>query len=173
MGNRYWIDQGAPNADFWAHEFSKHATCFSTFDPPCYGPQSPLHSEIVDFFSTAVAYYQIVPTWGWLATASIYPSNSTTYSLNQFQTALKAGFGATPYVGCSGPRWNETESGKGSLDNGRTVVSEMWYYFHVYGRVQGRQGVPVEASINGGSVSNCVKVDGALKYPERTMGSEV
>jgi ribonuclease T2 len=49
----------------------------------------------------------------------------------------------------------------------------MWYYFHVYGRVQGRQGVPVEASINGGSVSNCVKVDGALKYPERTMGSEV
>lgn len=29
--NTYWINQGASNADFWAHEFSKHATCYSTF----------------------------------------------------------------------------------------------------------------------------------------------
>lgn len=29
--NKYWINQGAPNSDFWGHEFSKHATCFSTF----------------------------------------------------------------------------------------------------------------------------------------------
>jgi ribonuclease T2 len=114
-----------------------------------------------------------VPTWGWLATASIYPSNTTSYSLSKFQTALKGGFGATPYVGCSGPKWNETESGKGSMDNGRTLVSEVWYYFHVYGRVQGRQGLPVEASVNGGSVSNCVKVEGGLRYLERSVGSVV
>lgn len=29
--NTYWINQGAPNSDFWGHEFSKHATCYSTF----------------------------------------------------------------------------------------------------------------------------------------------
>jgi len=29
---RYWINQGASNSEFWAHEFSKHATCFSTFE---------------------------------------------------------------------------------------------------------------------------------------------
>jgi len=33
--NKYWIAQGQPNQDFWGHEFSKHATCFSTFDVEC------------------------------------------------------------------------------------------------------------------------------------------
>jgi len=30
--NTFWINQGGSNAAFWQHEFSKHATCFSTFD---------------------------------------------------------------------------------------------------------------------------------------------
>ncbi|EPE31363.1 Ribonuclease Rh-like protein [Glarea lozoyensis ATCC 20868] len=171
--NKYWINQGAPNPDFWAHEFSKHATCFSTFDLPCYGPSAVPNAEIVDFFETAIAYYRILPTWGWLGAAGIYPSNSTTYSLGKLQGALKDGFGATPYIGCSGPRWNETALGKGSADNGRTVLSEVWYYMHVFGRVQGRQGVPVEAGANGGSVSSCVKVEGGVRYLERSVGSEV
>lgn len=33
---KYWINQYAPNWELWAHEFSKHATCFSTFDTECY-----------------------------------------------------------------------------------------------------------------------------------------
>jgi ribonuclease T2 len=53
------------------------------------------------------------------------------------------------------------------------VVSEVWYYYHVYGRAQARQGLPVNASIEGGSVSSCAKAKGALKYPVRTSGSEV
>ena len=93
-------------------------------------------------------------------------------SLADLQTALTKGFGALPYVGCSGPRYNATAQGKGSLDNGYTVVSEVWYYYHVYGRVQRAQGVPVNASINGGSVSSCATTKGALVYPERTVGSE-
>lgn len=32
--NKYWVNQGASNEGFWAHEFSKHATCYSTFDVP-------------------------------------------------------------------------------------------------------------------------------------------
>ncbi|KAG9235187.1 ribonuclease T2-like protein [Amylocarpus encephaloides] len=171
--NKYWVNQGAPNGDFWGHEFSKHATCFSTFDLPCYGPKYKEHSEVIDFFETTVAYHEILPTWGWLAAASIHPSNSTSYSLTQFQTALKSGFGAMPYIGCAGPRYNETEAGRGTMDNGRTVLSEAWYYYHVYGRVQGRQGLPVDASINGGGVSNCAKAEGVVRYPLRTVGSEV
>lgn len=77
-----------------------------------------------------------------------------------------------PYVGCSGPRFNATEAGKGSLDNGYTVLSEVWYYYHVYGRVQRNQPRPVGADINGGSVSSCAKTPGAVRYLERTKGSE-
>jgi ribonuclease T2 len=129
--NKYWINQGAPNHEFYEHEFSKHGTCFSTFDVPCYGPEYVEHEEVVQFFETAILYYRRLPTFGWLNAADITPSNTTTYSLGQFQNALTKGYGALPYIGCSGPRYNETAAGKGSLDNGRTQISETWYYFHV------------------------------------------
>ena len=118
-------------------------------------------------------YYQNLPTYGWLSAGSIRPSNSTKYSLTDLQGALTKGFGALPYIGCSGPRWNTTEQGKGSLDNGYTVLTEVWYYYHAYGRVQRAQGLPVNASINGGSVSSCAKASGAILYPQRSSGSDV
>jgi ribonuclease T2 len=71
-----------------------------------------------------------------------------------------------------GSRYNTTDAGKGSLDNGYTLLSEVWYYYHVYGRVQRNQGLPVSASINGGSVSSCSKTPGAIRYLERAAGSE-
>jgi hypothetical protein len=129
--NKYWINQGADNPSFWGHEFSKHATCFSTFDVPCYGPEYVEHQEVVEFFETAIQYYRRLPTWGWLSQAGIKPSNTTTYSIGQFQTALASSYGALPYIGCSGPRFNETAAGANSTDNGRTQISEVWYYFHV------------------------------------------
>lgn len=171
-GYRYWISQGSPNGDFWGHEFSKHGTCYSTFDLPCYGPQYKEHEEVIDFFETAVQYYQTLPTYRWLAEANIKPHNRTTVSLHRVQAALTDGFGALPYVGCSGPRYNATAAGQGSDDNGLTVLSEVWYYHHVLGRVQAGRAVPVDASINGGSVSNCAKTPGAVHYYERTRGSE-
>ena len=54
--------QNQDNPGFWGHEFSKHATCFSTFNVPCYGPLHREHEEVVDFFSTAIKYYQRFPT---------------------------------------------------------------------------------------------------------------
>jgi len=131
--NTYWINQGAPNYDFWGHEFSKHATCYSTFDVPCYGPQYVKHQEVVEFFETAIKYYKRLPTWSWLKEANITPSNSTTYTLAAIQGQLAKKYGATPYVGCSGPRYNTTEQGikENSTDTGRTVISEVWYYMHV------------------------------------------
>jgi ribonuclease T2 len=131
--NTYWINQGAPNSDFWGHEFSKHATCYSTFDVPCYGPNYVEHQEVVEFFETAIKYYKRLPTWSWLKEANITPSNSTTYSLADIQGQLTKKYGAVPYVGCSGPRYNTTEQGmkENSTDSGRTVISEVWYYMHV------------------------------------------
>lgn len=58
------------------------------------------------------------------------------------------------------------------MDNGYTQVSEVWYYNHVYGRVQRGQALPVNASVNGGSVSNCAKAAGALHYYMRAPGSD-
>jgi ribonuclease T2 len=147
--------------------------CFSSFDVECYGPQYRQHEEVVDFFETVVSYYKILPTWGWLTAKGIRPSNTTSYSLSDIQDALTVGFGALPYVGCTGTRYNATDAGKGSLDNGFTQLSETWYYYHVYGRPQRRQGLPVNSSVNGASVTNCAKVPGAIWYYQRAKGSEV
>jgi ribonuclease T2 len=72
-----------------------------------------------------------------------------------------------------GPRWNETSAGKGRADAGRAVLNEVWYYHHVYGRVQdGRGGKAVGADVNGGSVSSCAKAEDGVWYSERTRGAE-
>jgi ribonuclease T2 len=166
--NKYWVNQGASNDDFWAHEFSKHATCFSTFDVPCYGPGYVNHSELVDFYETAILYYSRLPTYGWLSAANIRPSNASTvsYSLSDLQNALVKGYGSLPYIGCSGPRYNSTVSG--STDNGFTVLSEVWYNFHAYGKPQNGVMVPINAT---GSVSSCAKTKGAIKYYQPSSGS--
>ncbi|ORY63220.1 ribonuclease T2-like protein [Pseudomassariella vexata] len=183
--NKYWVAQNQPNQDFWAHEFSKHATCYSTFDVECYGPQYVEHEEVVDFFETALLFYNELPTWKWLSAAGIEPinstssktksyknSNSSSLSLSQVQDALIKGFGKIPYIACAGPRYNATEAGAGSSDDGYTVLTEVWYYYHVLGKPQRGQGVTVDANSTGGSVSNCANTPGALKYYERTPGSE-
>lgn len=165
--NKYWISQGSPNPDFWAHEFSKHATCFSTFDIPCYGPKYTPHEDVVDFFETVVKYFMRLPTWSWLASSNILPSNSTSYTLADMESALRQQYLATPYLGCSGPRYNETTAGANSTDGGRTVLTEVWYYFHAFGRPQDGRSVPVERS---GS-SSCATSKGAIRYYERANGS--
>lgn len=124
---RFWVAQAQASPDFWGHEFSKHATCYSSFDVPCYGPAYVEHEEVVDFFETAITYFRGLPTHDWLAAAGIVPSNETTYSLVDVQAALTDAFGAVPYLGCSGPRFNETAAGQGSSDTGKTVLNEVWY----------------------------------------------
>lgn len=129
--DHYWINLAAPNVDLWAHEFSKHATCFSTFDVPCYGPQYQEHEEVIEYFETTIMYYERFPTWEWLQQAGITPSNTTTYTLDDIQGTLAQRSGGVPYIGCSGPRYNTTEAGANSTDSGRTEISEAWYYFWV------------------------------------------
>jgi ribonuclease T2 len=65
---KYWVSQGESNAGFWAHEFSKHATCTSTFDVACYGPGYKKNQDVVDFFLAVVRAFQQYPTYEFLAT---------------------------------------------------------------------------------------------------------
>ena len=178
---KYWVSQGSPSAGFWAHEFSKHATCYSTFDVPCYGPKYEQHEEVIDFFETAITYFRQLPTYDWLADAGIVPSNTTSYSLHDIQNALRIRFGATPYLGCSGPKY----SAPNSTDHGKTVLSEAWYYHNVsclpkqsfadqkqvLGRPQDGKSVVLDASV-AGSVSSCSNATGAIWYYERGAGSQ-
>ena len=82
----------------------------------------------------------------------IVPSNSTGYSLEQIQAALKSQTGALPYVGCS--------------HNG-TQLSEIWYYSHVYGTEQYGTYKPIDTTYNSTCTSN-----GTVWYYERTPASE-
>lgn len=121
----------------------------------------------MDFFETAIGYYKKYPTWEFLAKHNIQPSNSTGYGRAQLEDALAAETGVVPYVGCSGPRYNETQAGRAanSTDSGRTVLSEVWYYMHAYGRPQDFRYVPVNQT----SKSGCTNATGGVWYYEQTM----
>ncbi|KAJ4287170.1 hypothetical protein N0V90_012568 [Kalmusia sp. IMI 367209] len=167
--NNYWIAQNQDNPGFWGHEFSKHATCYSTFNVACYGPLYRKHEEVVDFFETAIKYYKRFPTFEWLKKVDITPSNATTYTYADIRDPLVEEHGGLPFIGCSGPRYNTTEAGKNSTDNGYTVLSEVWYYEYAYGRPQEMNTIPVNASAS--YFTNCAKAKGAIHYYERTNGS--
>jgi len=149
---KYWINQGAPNVDFWGHEFSKHATCTSTFDVACYGPGYQKHQDVVDFFEAVIRAFKMYPTFELLAASGIVPSNKTTYSLSQLQTALKAQTGAIPYLGCG--------------FNG-TVLQEVWYFHHVLGSEQFGHFKTLDSV----TPSTCSNTTG-IHYFERTATSE-
>jgi ribonuclease T2 len=81
----YWINQGQPNDYLWAHEvdpfemwqrfkinsldrqFSKHATCTSTFDIACYGPDYKQHQDVINYFDAVIRAFHYFPTYDMLA----------------------------------------------------------------------------------------------------------
>ncbi|KAG8219471.1 ribonuclease T2 [Butyriboletus roseoflavus] len=147
----FWINQGAPNDEFWAHEFSKHATCTSTFDVVCYEPGYKGHQEVVNFFETIMKVFQTYPTYNMLAAPGIIPSNKTTYTLARITNALYSQTGAIPYLGCS---------------NNGSVLDEVWYFHHVLGTEQYGHF----ETVNSTTPSTCNEDD--IWYYERALGSE-
>lgn len=147
----FWINQGAPNEDLWAHEYSIHATCTSAFDVACYDPGYKKHQEVVNFFETAVKVYQMYPTYDILAASGIVPSNKTTYTRAQITNAIYSQTGADPWLGC--------------LDNG-TVWKEIRYFHHVLGTEQFGHFKPLDSIIS----STCAET--GIWYYERTPTSE-
>jgi hypothetical protein len=56
---KYWVSQGSKDTAFWAHEYSKHGTCFSTFDTTCYQSFTK-YEDLIDFFDTVTkAWLQV------------------------------------------------------------------------------------------------------------------
>ncbi|KAF8632964.1 hypothetical protein AX15_001561 [Amanita polypyramis BW_CC] len=148
----YWISQGSPNTAFWAHEFSKHGTCTSTFNVACYGPGYIKHQDVVDFFDATVRAFRHYPTFDMLASYGILPSNKTSYTLAQFQSAILSQIGVIPYFGC--------------VSNG-TILSEVWYFNHVYGTEQYGTYKPINTT----TTSSCSETK-PIWYFERAIGSE-
>ncbi|WRT64480.1 uncharacterized protein IL334_001412 [Kwoniella shivajii] len=158
---KYWKSQNSPDWTFWQHEFSKHATCFSTYDvgyentPNCYGSiyENSTESSIIDFLNSVIKNQIQYPTFDWLSEKGILPSNITGYQLNEIQNALTVSSGAEPYLGCYGPT--------------KQILSEVWYYSHSLGRPQDGFLKP----INQTTKSNCNTTQ-PIWYYERTQGSE-
>ena len=139
-----------------------------TFDLPCYGPEYVEHEDVIDFWQTAISYYERLPTAKFLAAAGIVPSNTTSYTLSDIQAALTKQWGAVPYLGCSGSRFNSTKAGNGTSDNGRIVLDEVWYYMHILGKAQNMIYTPVNATAPD---TTCATSDGAVWYYEMTPSS--
>lgn len=170
--NKFWVGQFDRNWEFWGHEYSKHATCYSTFQTECWGPKAAKYADLFEFFETVIYYFRQLPTWRWLGDAGIHPSNTTSYTLSDIQGVLTKEFGYLPFLGCQGPRYNETAAGKGSLDSGRTQLSEVWYYHNVYGSPQKLDAKRLPATAAGNFLTTCAKADKAVWYYERAKGSE-
>ncbi|KAG2044491.1 ribonuclease T2 [Suillus americanus] len=148
----FWINQGAPNDELWAREFSKHGTCTSTFDVACYEPGYREHQEVVNFFETVVKVFQMYPTYDMLAAAGVLPSNTTTYTRAQIANVLYSQTGADPWLGCS--------------DANGSVLEEIWYFHHVLGTEQYGHFKTLDSI----TPSTCAET--GIWYYERTPKSE-
>ncbi|KAK6336104.1 ribonuclease T2-like [Orbilia brochopaga] len=141
---KYWKSNDGKDDSFWQHEWNKHGTCMSTFEPKCYTDYQE-GQEIADFMDKAVEIFKTVDTYKILSAAGITPSTSKTYTLDDLQAAAKKVHGQEVVFNCK---------------NG--VISEVWYHYNVYGSAQSGKYVPAPVV---GSPSTCPKT--GIKYPPK------
>ncbi|OXV07972.1 hypothetical protein Egran_04264 [Elaphomyces granulatus] len=122
----YWKDNRGNDPDLWAHEWNKHGTCISTLRTRCYVNYTS-QQEVVDYFNKTVEIFQKLPSFEFLSRAGIVPSYEVTYSLDDILSALGAAHGADVTVRCQ--NWS---------------LNEIWYHFHVSGRLQNGRFVPAD-----------------------------
>ena len=126
----YWKDQGGDDESFWEHEWGKHGTCISTFNPPCYVDYTP-QEEVRDFFQKTVDLFKTLDSYTFLAIAGIVPSTTQTYSSAQVEKALGAfRGGVNASIECGGAANNE--------------LQQIYYHFHVAGSAQDGIYVPTQ-----------------------------
>ncbi|OCF39256.1 hypothetical protein I317_06925 [Kwoniella heveanensis CBS 569] len=160
--NKYWKNLNQPDWVLWQHEYSKHATCFTTFDtgydgrPDCYGSlyANSTEAALIDYYEAAIKGFVQYPTYEWLEAEGVVPSNETSYDIAGIQKILEERSGAAPYVGCSGPN--------------KDILTEVWYNTHSLGRPQSGFLKPVDAI---GRTTNCNTASGVWYYT-RSEGSE-
>ncbi|KAJ6502673.1 ribonuclease [Mycena vulgaris] len=136
----YWKDINGADETFWEHEWSKHGTCMSTLDVKCLPSGSAKGAEAVIYLNTVVRLFKALPTYEWLADAGITPSSTTTHTLASLTAALKAGFGFTPALDCTG-----------------TALNQVSYYYHLKGSVIDGTFVAIDAPKAGSCASTGIK----------------
>ncbi|KAK3177225.1 hypothetical protein OEA41_008554 [Lepraria neglecta] len=123
----YWKDDGGNDESFWEHEWGKHGTCISTFDPNCYVDYTP-QEEVVDFFQKTIDLFKTLDTYAFLAIAGIVPSTTKGYTSAQIEHALGAfRRGVNASIQCTGNQLNQ-----------------VYYHFHVAGSAQDGIYVPTQ-----------------------------
>ncbi|EER30253.1 hypothetical protein CTRG_06037 [Candida tropicalis MYA-3404] len=148
--SKYWKDINGDDHQFWAHEWNKHGTCFSTIKPSCYS-NFKTNENIYDFIKVLYNLWSSVPTYNWLESAGITPSNTATYTSSQIQNALKGKFGKNVYFKC----------------DSNNAINEVWYYYNVKGSLLGESFVPIDAV----SSTNCPNT--GIKFPPKgSSGSQ-
>lgn len=127
--NTYWKNEGGDDDDLWTHEFNKHATCMSTLKPACFNQADYVENYVaVEFVKQVTMMFSNLPSYKWLADAGIVPSNNVTYAKKDIANALNSKFGAEVYFDCD--------------KNG--AIDEIWYYYHVQGRVVNGTYYPID-----------------------------
>ena len=94
----YWKDDGGNDESFWEHEWGKHGTCVSTFDPSCYVDYIPTQ-EVVDYFQKTLQLFSVLDTYTFLKDAGIVPSYTKTYTYAEIRKALVQGRGVNATIG--------------------------------------------------------------------------
>ena len=79
----------SPRLTVFKHEWATHGTCYSTLQPSCLPEDSPRGAEAVLFFRRVVELFKQLPTYRWLESQGITPSQSKTYTLDELTRALK------------------------------------------------------------------------------------
>ncbi len=140
----YWKDDTGNDESFWEHEWGKHGTCISTFDPSCYVDYTP-QEEVVDFFQKTVDLFKGLDSYAFLALAGIVPSTTKNYTSGEIERALGAfRGGVNASIQCEGNQLNQ-----------------IYYHFHVAGSAQDGIYVPTQPGEFGLLLSLCVRGVGA------------
>ncbi|CBQ73426.1 related to Ribonuclease Trv [Sporisorium reilianum SRZ2] len=119
---KFFKDLNGNSTSFLEHEYSKHATCYTTMRPSCQ-PALPWISQpdfaVLNYFRQVAHKFAERPTYNILEASGIVPSATQNYTLVQIQQSLKDFHGATPFVGC----------------NKKGEFSEVWWFWLVRGSV--------------------------------------
>ncbi|ORZ13738.1 RNase Sy [Absidia repens] len=135
----YWPSfKGRSNYDeFWSHEWNKHGTCVTTLDPKCFSNFND-HDDVYDYFTTALQLHETYDLYTILSNADITPGGS--YSLDQFESAIRSATGFMPKITCKG-----------------STLNEIWLYFNVR---NGNQYLPTDSTDH----STCSRIRN-INYP--------
>ncbi|KAG0168661.1 ribonuclease T2-like [Apophysomyces sp. BC1015] len=138
--NNVWPNSQGLVDTFWLHEWSKHGTCMSTFQPKCYGGDP--YQGMVDFFKSTLKLHQRYNIYKALKHHGIVPGHS--YPAKKFIKAIEKELRVTPNLQCDK---------KGN-------IQEAWIYFHVRGPIKALDVIPTAPD----STTSCNQT---IHYPQK------